>query len=415
MYFAKNDLRRKGVILLIVLTLFAVVSILSLGIAAMGLTGLTETQNADKRIRAHYLAMSGIEIARGVLDNLNTRNMRGIFFGELSPDNLTIASLYFEDASALDENFTFDNLKDFLVDHTLPEEANVLFGITQNSQHVIKIVSLGCLNDVRKSVTLTLVPIGVFDMAIFGVEFVDIGGQGSVNGKVGTNSTDDNKIKFSNNTSLDGTVCIIDPKKNADVVNAYFDPVLEDLEKPRDCELPQFPDFQTIVDIYIDNGDTNTINKDSGFNKITTTPGGQLIIDTTGKQDIVIRCVDLKSLGKIIIKGDGIVWLYVSGTINLDDVVSTDDGSLILVYSGTSQISMTGQIQANSFGLYCPKANADLGGQMNLAGAVIAKEAKISGDADAGYDFFTYAQIFSELAFPISGGGNSRYEEVWSE
>ena len=182
--------RKTGIILLVALVVFAVMSVLTIAIAGIGLTYLTETQNTEVRTRAHYLALSGIEIGRGVLENLASRNLRGIIYGKLDTENPSAGSLIFNDCSALGSDFSYHNLKAFLTNTELGESDNLIIGVAQDSENKIKIVSLGCEKDIRKSITLILKPVGVFGAAIFGMESVDVSGQGSVSGKIGTNSVD---------------------------------------------------------------------------------------------------------------------------------------------------------------------------------------------------------------------------------
>lgn len=414
----KKNLFMKGSILFIVLTAFAVLSVLSITIAGITLNDMTQTQNTEKRAKAHYFALSGIEIARGMLENIETRNKNGVFYGDINESGNEQPKLIFEDALTLGTDFNYDNLRNYVENKNNPKNWKIVCGFIRKRDGDIKIASYGNVNDITKSISLYLRPIrGIFDMAVFGINTIKISGttkdSAKVNGKIGTNSTEDGAIDFDGSTAtLDGTAFIIDPEINAtNVVIGQTIPI-EDLGEIRDYQLPLFPDLDMSSSLFV--AGSAIISTDSGFNIVDIPNGDNLIFDLETSSDIVLRTASFNLAGTLTLNSTGTVWLYVDNDLILNNI-SGNLGRLIIIYGGTDPVKISGQIVCDSLGIYAPNALVELSGQSAIKGAIIAKDAQIKGVSDV--ISFQYDEELSKLNFPTYGGGfsNTVYIETWSE
>ena len=415
----KNTLEKKGIILLLVVIVFAVMSVLSIVIYGIGLTDLDETRDAEERTKAYYYALSGIEIGRATMENLKSRNFNGIFYGNLSESSLT-AGFTYEDSSTLGNDFDFDTLKDFLETRNHTDEWLTTAGIVRNDNGEIKIAAFGNSGDFTRNLVLQLIPInGIFDMAIFGLNTITISGttkdNAKVIGKIGTNSTDDAAIKFDGvNATLDGTAFILASDENSvDIVVGQTVPI-QDLVEPRDYQVPTFPEFDTFPSLSV--SATAEIAADGGYEDITVVNGGELTFDLNNMEDMVVRAktFNIATGGKLILKGLGTVWLYVDTTLSLNEIIG-GESRLIIVYKGYDTVKISGQIVCDSLGIYAPLASVELAGQSAIKGAIIASDAIVTGVSEI--TSFQFDEELTGVYFPTPGGGfsDAKYIEIWSE
>lgn len=417
-YFVKKNLFGKGSILFIALTAFGVISILSVTIVGIALNDMNQTQNTEKRTKAHYYALSGIEIARGMLENIETRNENGIFSGNMDENNMGLSKLVFESSNNLGTDFNYDNLKDYVRSRNNLKNWKIVCGFIKKRNGDIKIASFGNVGDITRTISLFLRPErGIFDMAIFGMDSIKISGttsdEAKVTGKIGTNSTEDGAINFDGtNATLDGTAFIIDPIKNASDVIVGQTVTVEDLVEVRDYQLPFYPALDMSTSLVVTGEET--ISTDIGYKTVDVPNGDNLIFDLGTSPDIILRTESLNLEGTITMNSTGTVWLYIDSVLTLNNIEG-NQARLIIVYGGTDPVKISGQIVCESLGIYAPNALIELSGQSAIKGAMIAKEAQVKGISEV--VSFQYDEDLSKLNFPTYGGGYAKtsYIETWSE
>jgi len=77
-------MRKKGFVLFTALIVVAVLSIISITVVTLVLNDSMQLNRAEARLIAHYRALSGVEIARALLEKDETKDARGVFRGTIT-------------------------------------------------------------------------------------------------------------------------------------------------------------------------------------------------------------------------------------------------------------------------------------------------------------------------------------------
>lgn len=424
--------RKRGTILLVSLVIFSVLSMLGVYVATISMNNLSQAKETEGRTKAYYLAVSGVEIARGIINSKNGNDYRGIFYGDLSENNSD-----FQYTAKIDftNNTGYENIRSEVANFNSTNDYDVVFGIASNSEGKTKVVSTGNTGDISKTVALSLQPVSeshVFGLSIFGIEEVKISGQGKIKGNIGSNEL----IKITGNAEVDGTVFYVnfeDLDIDGQATIGGYSTLYEELI----YEVPEAPyvemiDKELIVpekESDLDKDDdkkeyVNLIDSDHSYKKVTVEKNAELTINAINS-DIIIIADEFDLQGNITINGTGTVYLYVIDKIknfasyfkiaNNDE--SEDDknehsydwAKLVIINLGEDTIHFSGHAEMIDLGIYAPESKVKLTGQSGLKGAVVGKKIELEGQGDIDFE---YREDLNDITLPVANGS---YREVWSD
>jgi type II secretory pathway component PulJ len=360
--------RKKGFVLFTALIAVAVLSIISITVVTLVLNDSMQLNRAEARLNAHYRALSGVEIARALLEKDETKDARGIFRGAL-PENGN-GSFELVEVWENGDNWESDlqTIRNIVLDVIQSSQSDIAFAILSNrSGSEFKIVSYGNRNKVVESFVLTLASSGgayefpIFDMAVFTDSYIELKGSARIEGKSGINSVSPGSINISGGgAEITGTIYVgvdgdthVNPSVNPNNPNQtiyYPEAVvtrtniwnntwlnthpIENLTKTRLYTLPAFPDppasigfptFPVFPEGLYQNGNWNingsstlTVTQNGDYAKLSVAGSGRLIFDLGGK-DLSIRANSLSvgGSGQIEVRGPGTLNLYVEGNTEL--------------------------------------------------------------------------------------------------
>jgi type II secretory pathway component PulJ len=360
--------RKKGFVLFTALIAVSVLSIISITVVTLVLNDSMQLNRTEARLTAHYRALSGVEIARALLEKDETNDARGVFRGAL-PENGN-GSFELVEAWENGDNWESDlqTIRNTVLDVIQSSQSDIAFAILSNqSGSEFKIVSYGNRNTLVESVVLTLASSGgayefpIFDMAVFTDSYIELQGSARIEGKSGINSISPGSINIvGGGAEITGTIYVgvdgdthVNPGVNPNNPNQsiyYPEAVvtrtniwnntwldthpIENLTKTRLYTLPAFPDppasivfptFPVFPEGLHQNGDWNingsstlTITQSGDYAKLSVAGSGRLIFDMGGK-DLSIRANSLSvgGSGQIEVRGPGTLNLYVEGNTEL--------------------------------------------------------------------------------------------------
>lgn len=422
--------RRTGAILLVSLVIFSILSMLGVYVATISINNLNQAKETEGRTKAHYLAVSGVEIAREIVNNENGDNYRGIFYGNLSDDNPDFQ--YIAKSDFMNDT-GYETMRGEIENFISTNDYDVVFGIATNSDGKTKIVSTGNTGNISRTVSLSLRPASkshVFDLSIFGIEELKISGQGKIKGNIGSN----NKIELEGQAEVDGIVYYVDfedLKLSGQATIGASSNLLKELV----FDLPEEPSVEKIEKELIvpknkdklDKDDdkkeyTDFINSNCSYNKFKVEESAELTINAINS-DITILADEFDLKGEITINGTGTVWLYVTDKIKdcashfkissnqgeTDDKNTHEWAKLVIVNLGDEKIHFSGQTEMIDLGIYSPHTNIKISGQSEIKGAVIGKKVELVGQGDI---VFEYDENINNITLPVSNGN---YSELWSD
>ncbi|MFW6120307.1 MAG: hypothetical protein ACOC80_05335 [Petrotogales bacterium] len=360
--------RKDGYVLLFTLIVVLILSVLSISAISLVLNETMQLNKTEARLEAHYKALSGIELARSILQSDSVQELRGIFKGNISANETSSFEVvnqlspgeHWDDATQTIKN----NVKN-TVESASCDIAFALLSNTENSE--VKIISYGNRNSILKSIVLYLTLPGspfelpIFDMAVYTDSYLEMIGGAKIQGKAGTNSNEPGAIYLpGGGVEITDTIYVgVDGDTN---VNPSPDPdtpwwpiehpeavikrgsiwqntwlnnhQVESLEEVRQYELPDFPDppdlinlpdFPTFPDNIPNSGNLNvngnntvTVTEGANYNNINVSGSGKLIIDLQGN-NLSIRAdsLDIGGAGSIEVNGPGVLNMYVDDDVSI--------------------------------------------------------------------------------------------------
>ncbi|MGQ4665720.1 PilX N-terminal domain-containing pilus assembly protein [Metabacillus halosaccharovorans] len=234
----------------------------------------------------------------------------------------------------------------------------------------------------------------------------------TINGHIGTNSTNQAAIEVDWSASLNGSIYKVAEAKNNIVKKPQhmnFEKTFINLPYPMNykdiVEFPSFPEeLPTARNLKIEGGPANdmTINNNAYFQNITVTSDRTLTIDV-GNEDRVIRVNDLiLNQGNIRITGSGKLTLYIENTFTITGGSKVNFNSsngpekLTIFYKGSSPIDTGGAVRLVG-SLFAESADITIGGSAQITGNILTLGKKISingaGSAANGLVFAPNAQV----------------------
>ena len=208
--------RKKGFVLFTALIAVSVLSIISITVVTLVLNDSMQLNRTEARLTAHYRALSGVEIARALLEKDETNDARGVFRGAL-PENGN-GSFELVEAWENGDNWESDlqTIRNTVLDVIQSSQSDIAFAILSNqSGSEFKIVSYGNRNTLVESVVLTLASSGgayefpIFDMAVFTDSYIELQGSARIEGKSGINSISPGSINIvGGGAEITGTIYV---------------------------------------------------------------------------------------------------------------------------------------------------------------------------------------------------------------
>ncbi|SHE28645.1 hypothetical protein SAMN02746064_00159 [Alkalibacter saccharofermentans DSM 14828] len=256
------------------------------------------------------------------------------------------------------------------------------------------------------------------DMAVFSDTMITLIGGASIEGSVGTNSTTDEQISLSNNSTITGTVWVGAGGDPENVIklggNKEYEGPTGVLPEPRDYptpSMPEAPEGLTVMPngpivsngvLSVPNNSIHTITLDDSYSLTSMSIGnGSTLTINIGSNTREIRMGSFVTNGTLIINGTGTLKLYVDNTLNLNSSSETnwnndpkEPEKLEIYYYGSSKLTINattkfcGHLQVNN-------AEMDLNGSGNLTGTIVSsstKNIKFSGN-NSSMDLILYAPL----------------------
>jgi hypothetical protein len=302
----------KGSALITVLIVMGVLTVLGAALLHYSLTDNLQVINDEKRMQAHYLARSGAEaVADYIMKN---------------PDGV-------------------DELLGKKTEPVELGEGTFQVEVTKKDNGELLIESKGEVDDFIRTVKLTMVPYGLGDFAIFCNSSVSTENNFEVWGDIGSNSATGGSITFDNNAEIHGDILVGpggDPdevvifKKRSKIVQDGKVGRLDSQIQYQEPKFPGFPNLDPKNDIILSGTNKDEIDKDGYYEKITLSKSSELSIDVKSVvRKIVVDELIIENSGKIIIKGEGDLKLYIGKSlmmVNNGNIFTGEDEKKVTIY-----------------------------------------------------------------------------------
>lgn len=404
-------MRKKGFVLFTALIAVAVLSIISITVVTLVLNDSMQLNRAEARLIAHYRALSGVEIARALLEKDETKDARGVFRGTITEGG----SGNFELVEAWQDGDNWDTgiqlVRDAVQSALQSSSNDVAFAIFSDSSGTeFKIVSYGIRSAAVESVVLNLAFAGgayefpVFDMAVFTKSYIGIGGSSRIEGRAGTNSIIPGSVNIgSGNNMITGTIYVgvggdthVNPSVNPDIPwqsisypNAVVTRTniwnstwlnnhpIQNLDQEREYELPNFPDppssisfptFPTFPEGLPGHGNLNvggnstfTVTQSGEYGNINVSGSSRLIFNLQGNNiSINANSLSVSGSARIEVNGPGTLNLYIDGNASISGSgITTLNSAKLNIYTD-GNFSASGNLNVEISTLYS-KGQTQLG------------------------------------------------------
>ncbi|MEH7223079.1 pilus assembly PilX N-terminal domain-containing protein [Bacillus sp. JJ1566] len=338
--FIQNE---KGIALVMVLLILTVMTILGLALIGLTLNNMKMSSGERSYQSTYYIAESGVtytmdRVNKNIVNLYNDSTDKGTFFSKID-----------EMVTLINNEPAYRNFEEAF-GHT-PEAKISITKIGNNDSNAsyrdYQITSIGTIDNrsrtVEKQIRISWINktnIEIPHTAVFVKEKIEIGGNATIVGDIGTNSTDPKLIDINKPEMVSGKV-YVGPESSFHFVNNI--PV-EKLTRKYRFDIPQFPmfpdyPFPTNSDIfndgslYLTKDYTLNLQQDLQFKVINIGKDNTLNIDVgNSNRNIVVDDLNVNG-GKLNIIGTGKLTVYVKNDINLganDRINSTDkDGNVI--------------------------------------------------------------------------------------
>ncbi len=389
-----DPIRKKGIVLIIVLLVFIVFSVAGLVLFFLSTNQLNKMKVLEAETKSHYLAYSGVELAFDyVLESHDSSST--IIFGTLSENSETDN---FQILHRTPDSTSFEYIRNDIEENmNLFGNSNIIVAIYPISGG-FRFVSKGRVNDVEKIITVERnlffggMSLADLDYAIFTVGEDDSislkGNFTTIFGDVGTNSDEYEFDDFE------------------DHIIGTFTPGLQ-----LEFILPEFPNYATNTDINVTQHSFYTIDASSGYNDITVSESGVLIIDTGDSTTNYISIVcNTMSLGSIheIGASKAIFYVYDGFTFGGD---GTLEGDITFISAGDVSISNTSGEELN-LAVYAPNSEITLTGNSTITGSFIGEVVNVTGNSIVSFRNVTDGLDFIDIT--DSEGDLLAIANIWS-
>ncbi len=410
--------RQTGYVLFAALLVILVLSILTTTVLTLVLNDSMQLNRAEARLEAHYRALSGVEVARAILEKDATKNLRGIFGGRIADSEGAVFEFLqpFEAGEYWEEDIQLT--REAVIEAIQNEGTEIAFAILSNDDDSeVKIVSYGNRNSILESIVLKLTLSGggyefpIFDMAVFSDSYIGLGGSARIEGRAGTNSIAPGTVDlYGGGVRITDTIYVgvdgdvhVNPSPDPDAhwiaveypeavvtrngisqntwlnshpiqnLDQYREYVLPEFPNaPPSISFPSFPDFPgslpDLGNLSVSGGNKKTVSESAKYGNINVAGSGELIFDLGGR-DLSIRLSSLKisGSGKISVIGPGTLNVYVDGNVSIsgNGIASQNSGRFNLYVNGNFDSSGNNNVELTT--LYT-KGLTDLGnsGQMTI-------------------------------------------------
>lgn len=403
------EARNGGFVLFAALIVVLVLSVVATIIVSLVLNDSMQLNRAEARLEANYRAISGIEVARAILENPSTRDARGVFRGTI-PEG---GSGSFELVEAWQDGDYWDTgiqLVRDAVQNALQSSSNdVAFAIFSDSSGTeFKIVSYGVRSAAVESMVLNLAFAGgayeypVFDMAVFSKSYIGIGGSSRIEGRAGTNSIVPGSVNIAPGSNMiTGTIYVgvggdthvnpsVDPDgKSISYPNAVVTRTninnstwlsnhpIQNLDQEREYELPDFPDpppsisfptFPTFPEglpvhgnLNVGGNSTFIVTQSGEYGNISVSNSSRLIFNLQGNNiSINANSLSVSGSARIEVNGPGTLTLYVDGNASISGSgITTLNSAKLNIYTD-GNFSASGNLNVELSTLYS-KGQTQLG------------------------------------------------------
>jgi len=360
--------RQTCYVLFTALLVILVLSILTTTVLTLVLNDSMQLNKAEARLEAHYRALSGVEVARAILEKDATKNLRGIFGGRISESEAAVFDFlqpfdvgeYWEEETQV--------VREAVIGTIQSTQSEIAFAILSNDDDSeVKIVSYGNRNFTLESIVLNLAFSGgtyefpIFDMAVFSDSYIGLGGSARIEGRAGTNSVTPGTVDlYGGGVMVTDTIYVgvdgdvhVNPSPDPDahwMAVQYPDAVvtrngiwnntwlnshpIQNLDQYREYVLPDFPDAPPSIsfpsfpnfpeglpdlgDLSVSGNNERTASDSAEYGNINVLGSGELIFDLSGR-DLSIRASSLKvsGSGKITVIGPGTLNMFVDGNVSI--------------------------------------------------------------------------------------------------
>jgi len=410
--------RQTGYVLFTALIVILVLSVLTTTVLTLVLNDSMQLNRTEARLEAHYRALSGVEVARAILEKDSTKNLRGIFGGRISDSEGAVFE--FLQPFDLGEYWEEDTqvVRDAVIGAIQSEQTEIAFAIlSSDDDSEVKIVSYGNRNSVLESIVLNLAFTGggfefpIFDMAVFSDSYIGLGGSARIEGRAGTNSVTPGTVDlYGGGVMVTDTIYVgvdgdvhVNPSPDPDahwIAVEYPDAVvtrsgiwnntwlnshpIQNLDQYREYVLPEFPDappsisFPSFPDfpgglpdvgnLSVGGNKSATVSESAEYGSISVGGSAELIFNLSGR-DLSIRAssLNISGSGKISVIGPGTLNMYVDGNVSIsgNGITSQNSGRFNLYVNGSFNSSGNNNVELAN--LYT-KGLTDLGnsGQMTV-------------------------------------------------
>lgn len=344
---------RKGIILPFILIIFLVFTIITFSLVFLSGNQLSSMKEVEYETRAHYIAYSGIEIVKNIIEDIDDNQ---IIYGNLtkeSSDSFTkIPADFGEDFCCMRECLEASEC-------TLMEDNNLIIGIYKINDCNYKVLSCGHCGEHSKVIALNYITptsvinfpneiTNIFDHVLFGDSMLEMGkntgssGKIDIEGPIGTNATDTLGIIDLADHIVDGSGVTVGDGGDPSVV-IDSETSVEDMDINYESK-----DFETICASYasffnlIDYGFDDTLTSEELAN---TCKNGyiQNLSGTINTTDVstFVRFIEVENLsGDLTIEGSGLVICKVTGQIGDHNFnIGGNSENLLVYYDGTSDIT----------------------------------------------------------------------------
>jgi len=292
----------------------------------------------------------------------------------------------------------------------------------------------------------------LFSFALFANNEINFNGTYTINGNVGVNSNTKEKINFdsSGGANVNGTF-YIGPNATTtigDYTTGFLIPSNAVITRPSKYVQGWLPErkvnnlINTVnmptpvipaqIDYYPDNGTyitngnfttniwieslTYEITQDGRFNSITVGSGMNRVMKIYTNDDLRIIIVDNLNIGygTIEIVGTGSVVFYVTGTLSVSSGAKTGSGNMLMIYTGTNDVTINGGSSIETQGIYAPNATVNIGNGSSVSGPVYAENINISGNSFIDYPSDSENPFLGIYDPGLTIINNGESEPIWS-
>ncbi len=261
-------------------------------------------------------------------------------------------------------------------------------------------------------------------LALFSLGGITLEGSAAINGNVGTNSNQANRVSFEWSPMISGDLyvgydtpdpvtAVVDPPSKWWNMSEHITGTIARLPSFRNYPLPIFPAFPTNLtarDLLTTTKEDKIIPADGSYTKISIVSNRRVYVDLAGGTRI-LRVGDLDiqqgqlvlqnagAAGKLIIYVDNKLTLAGSSTINQGG----NPAQCVIYYKGTNAVNFSGSTNSDA-SLFIQNANLTIGGSGGVTGDIISggPTVNISGAAEA-HVRVLYAP---NAALNVTGSGN---------